>query len=164
VVLAIYVDTFSGEGSENKSVPLNVKCLTYVISHRVRRGAIMAREIGKNYSTVTISGFESEQEAVEEFSRKYQLVAVEVESQGSDYIIYFEDLNGEMCSTLEGAQVNEAPALSSEGKRVTRRTIVSISDVVLASCIVEMEGNTNVLENKFHVQGGVGASDKPDDS
>ncbi|WJK12321.1 hypothetical protein [Pseudomonas fluorescens] len=54
----------------------------------------MVREEGKRYSSSTLSGFGSEQEVRDEFSRNYQRVPVEVVREGSDYVVYFEDENG----------------------------------------------------------------------
>lgn len=60
----------------------------------------MARENGKKYSSSTLSGYNSEQEARDHISRNYQLVPVEVVRQGSDYVFYFEDQNGELYANV----------------------------------------------------------------
>ena len=57
----------------------------------------MARVYGKKYSSTVFSGYTSQAAVEQHVATNYPLPAAEVEQQGSDYVVYFEDdVNGEL--------------------------------------------------------------------
>jgi hypothetical protein len=60
------------------------------------RRYVMSRVLGKTYSSSTLSGYQTKEEAEQYVLTNYSLAPVEVQKVGSDFIFYFEDENGEL--------------------------------------------------------------------
>ncbi|WP_085708391.1 MULTISPECIES: hypothetical protein [unclassified Pseudomonas] len=55
----------------------------------------MAREVGKRYLTTTFSGYRTKED-LEAYLKLNGGSYVEVEAKGSDFVGYYEDLNGDL--------------------------------------------------------------------
>ncbi|NYH12315.1 hypothetical protein [Pseudomonas moraviensis] len=79
----------------------------------------MSRVSGKKYSSSTLSGYKTKEEAEQHVLSNYSSVPVEVQNVGSDFVFYFEDPNGVLYiatpndSVMRGVQAEEMVEFSS---------------------------------------------------